>query len=132
MVDKIRFIHTADWHILDMQYGRSFRGDDFRRAISQVVQYAVDNKVDFIVNGGDILDKDRPSGSMMDFLFDVDRRLSRAGIPMYTVTGNHDAADPSFLTLPGYKRERTDAGIVCLDYKHIAAPGGLRISGYPA
>ena len=127
----IRFIHTADWHIRDTQYGRGFRGDDFRRSARQILDYAVDYKVDFIVNGGDTLDRNRPSGDMLDFLFEVDTRLKAAGIPMYTVTGNHDDSEPSFLTFPGYDRKDAAGGVVCIDHQ-VVEHAGVRIAGFPA
>lgn len=137
---KIRFIHTADWHIRDIQYGRTFRGEDSRRAVRQVVDFAIKTEVDFIINGGDILDRNRPSGAMLDFMFEVDVALRKAGIPMYCVTGNHDESSPSFLNLPGYLQHldmKASAGlggrggIVCIDGQEVVH-GGIRIHGFPA
>lgn len=127
----IRFIHTADWHVLDIQYGRTFRGQDFRKAVNQVVDFAISSSVDFLVFSGDILDKNRPSGDMLDFLFYVDQRLRKAEIPMYSITGNHDASEPSFLTLPGYDRKPGAGGIRCIDWETVVHKS-IRISGFPA
>jgi hypothetical protein len=128
---NVSFIHTADWHICDVQYGRAFRGEDVKKSIREVLQIAEERKVDFILNGGDTLDRNRPSGSMLDFLFEVDAELKRIGIPMYTVTGNHDAAEPSFLTFPGYERKEGGAGIICID-DQIIEHKGIKIAGFPA
>lgn len=127
----VKFIHTADWHVRDTQYGRGFRGEDFRIAIRQIVRIAESEKVDFIINGGDTLHINRPSGSMLDFLFEIDAELKRIGIPMYVVTGNHDAANPSFLTFPGYRRESGGTGIVCID-DQVVTHGDLVVAGFPA
>jgi hypothetical protein len=136
MSKPITFIHTADWHIRDTQYGRRFRGDDFANAIRRAVQIAIDRKVDFIVNGGDTFHVKGPSGNMMNLLFEVHVMLKRAGIPMYTVTGNHDNTEPSYLGFPGYEEKIADlpagrGGVVCIDHQ-IVDHDGVRIAGYPA
>lgn len=131
--ETVKFIDTTDWHIRDIQYGRRFRGDDFRRAINQVIDLAIRYKVDFIINGGDTLNINRPSETMLDFLFVIHNRLLEAGIPMFTVTGNHDASEPSFLRFP----ERTSSnpglgGIICIDYEQQIKIKGVSIAGWPA
>ncbi len=129
---KIKFMHTADWHIRDVQYGRRFRGEDYRKAIRQIVDLAIKNNVDFIVNGGDTLHLNRPSETMLEFLFEIHQSLRKAGIPMYTVTGNHDASDPSFLLFPSRQDQGGgNGGIVCID-NQIVEHEGIRISGFPA
>ena len=135
MTKPITFIHTADWHIRDTQYGRRFRGEDFAKSIRNVVNIAIKNKVDFIINGGDTFHIKGPSGSMMDLLFEVHAKLKKAGIPMYTVTGNHDNTEPSYLNFPGYEDKLSKlegkGGIICID-NQIVEHDGIRIAGYPA
>lgn len=131
--DPIRFIHTADWHIRDTQYGRAFRGDDVTRSVWEVVDRAIAEKVDFIINGGDTFQIARPSGPMMDLLFSVHAKLKAAGIPMFIVTGNHDMAQPSFLSLPDYAGTAPDeqlAGVICLDNRTVSYKG-VRLAGFP-
>ncbi|TXH09839.1 MAG: DNA repair exonuclease [Hyphomicrobiaceae bacterium] len=131
--EAVTFLHTADWHIRDIQYGRKFRGDDFRKSIMNVIDLAIDNKVNFIVNGGDTLHINRPSETMLDFLYEVHNKLKDAGIPMFTVTGNHDASHPSFLKFPDKNRTpgQGTGGIVCVDHEVITYKG-IRIAGFPA
>lgn len=144
------FIHTADWHLRDTQYGRRFRGEDFWLAAQDVLRIAEEVKARFIINGGDTFQVSRPSGAMLDMLWKTDRQLKALGIPMYTVTGNHDAASPSYLTFPDYDRypaegglPKPDAlgdggvekvsGVVCIDFRTVQVPGtDIRIAGYPA
>jgi hypothetical protein len=129
------FIHTADWHIRDRQYGRVFRGEDRRKAVLAVTKMAIDRKVDFIINGGDTFEVNRPSEKNQALLFEVHHMLLEAGIPMYTVTGNHDASDPSYLTFPGYTADKAglseNAGVVCIDNR-VIEHNGIRIAGFPA
>lgn len=128
----VRFMHTADWHIRDIQYGRRFRGDDFRKSILEVIDLAIYNKVDFILNGGDTLHINRPSETMLEFLFEVHQKLKEANIPMFTVTGNHDASEPSFLRFPEKNSSNPGlGGIICID-NDVVTVKGLRIAGFPA
>lgn len=130
--DEVKFLHTADWHIRDIQYGRKFRGQDFRESILKVIDIAINNQVDFIVNGGDTLHINRPSETMLEFLYEVHNKLKKAGIPMYTVTGNHDASDPSFLRFPEKNsQDKGLGGIVCID-NEVVTHKGIRIAGFPA
>jgi DNA repair exonuclease SbcCD nuclease subunit len=132
MTNEIIMMHTADWHIRDSQYGRIMRAEDFEKACMQVVELAVANKVKFIVNGGDTLHVNRNTGSVMAILYRLHYALRKAGIPMYTVTGNHDVSNPSFLTFPGAGHQDEDSGIVCIDHRTITTKDGVVISGFPA
>jgi len=132
----IKFIHTADTHIMDSQYGKKFRGEDFKKAALQVIDIAIERGVDFILHSGDLLDKNRPSEKMLAHMFLMHAKLKAAGIPMYTITGNHDASDPSFIRLPRLNdeeegKELVNAGIICIDSQTIVHKG-LRISGFNA
>ena len=129
---KTRFIHTADWHFRDYQYGRRFRGEDFRVAARDVLRLAEKHGVGFIINGGDTLNTAHPSGSMQDALWETDEKLLRLGIPMFTVTGNHDSAEPSFLTFPGRGHTDREGGVVCIDGQTIETAEGVTIAGYRA
>ena len=98
MTESLTFIHAADLHL-----GAPFRGlsrvsetwaKRLMRAISEsfdrVVDAALDREVDFVVIAGDIFDATRSSyGDYLHF-FEGMRKLGRAGIPVYLVTGNHD------------------------------------------
>lgn len=130
----IRFLHTADWHLRPRQYGRHFRKTDFERAANEVIDLAIENGCDFIVNGGDTFDSNRPSEEMLDILFKIHGRLVKAGIPMFIVTGNHDASEPSYLRFPDYynvEGGEIRGGVVCLDERNIVYKG-IRIAGLPA
>jgi len=147
-------LHTADIHLRDRQYARSFRGDDFRTALHRVIDIAIARKVDAIINGGDTFQTNRPSPRLQAILLEAHGRLTQAGIPMLSITGNHDAADPSYLEFPAlyeyYKgmdrmpdekemdayladRKMIDrSGIVCIDNAVYTLPNGMTVAGYPA
>jgi DNA repair protein SbcD/Mre11 len=105
-----RFIHTADIHLDSPLRGlSSYEGaplgvlrDAPRAAFHNLVDAAIEEKVDFMVIAGDLYD-----GSWRDYntgLFFISEmgRLHKASIPVYLLYGNHDAESEitKNLTLP--------------------------------
>jgi len=95
-----RFIHTADTHIdsplrgLDAYDGapvEALRGAT-RRAFEHLVRLALDEAVDFVVIASDLYDGDWKDFSTGLFFTRQMARLREAGIPVYVIAGNHDAA----------------------------------------
>ncbi|MBT8363457.1 MAG: DNA repair exonuclease [Deltaproteobacteria bacterium] len=95
-----KFIHAADIH-LDSPLHKldSYEGapqDEIRqatrRAFENLVQTAISAKVDFILIGGDLYDGDWKDYNTGLYLVSQTIRLCDAGIPVYIVAGNHDAA----------------------------------------
>lgn len=96
----IRFIHAADAHIdsplkgLEAHDGAPLdvlRGAT-RRAFENLVHLALDEKVQFLLLAGDLYDGDwKDYGTGLFFRRQM-ARLRDAGIPVYLVAGNHDAA----------------------------------------
>ena len=96
----MKFIHAADIHLDSALHGlERYDGapvDEIRsatrRAFDNLVEVAIDEQVDFVLLAGDIYDgdwKDYNTG-----LYFVERmvRLRDAGIRVFMVAGNHDAA----------------------------------------
>ena len=104
----MKFIHAADLHIdsplrgLDNYEGapaERLRGAS-RQALIALIDLAIENEVKFVLLVGDIYD-----GDWLDFrtgLFFREQmvRLSRAGIRVFIVKGNHDAASQITKQLP--------------------------------
>lgn len=102
-----KFIHAADIH-LDSPRGGIDRDADApaeeirhapRQALENLVQLAIDEQVQLLLIAGDLYD-----GDWKDFrtgLFFVAQmvRLREAGIPVYLIAGNHDAANKMTKTL---------------------------------
>lgn len=96
----IRFLHAADAHIdsplkgIEAHAGSPaeiLRGAT-RRAFENLIQLAVDEQVDFLVLSGDIYDGDwRDYGTGLFFRAQM-ARLNDRDIPVYLISGNHDAA----------------------------------------
>lgn len=96
----MKFIHAADIHLDSALHGlERYEGapvDEIRsatrRAFDNLIELAIDEEVDFVLLAGDIYDgdwKDYNTG-----LYFVTRmiRLREAGIDVFMVAGNHDAA----------------------------------------
>jgi exonuclease SbcD len=94
------FIHAADIHLdspllkLDAYEGapvEEFRRAT-RRALENLVQTALSEKVDFVLVAGDLFDGDWKDYNTGLHLVSQMSRLREAGIPAYVIAGNHDAA----------------------------------------
>jgi DNA repair exonuclease SbcCD nuclease subunit len=104
----IKFIHTADIHLDSPLKGleayeeapvEEIRGAT-RRAFDNLIEVAIEEAVDFILIAGDLYD-----GGWKNFhtgLFFVERmgRLRKAGIKVFIVAGNHDAASRITKAMP--------------------------------
>lgn len=87
----MRILHVADTHLGMRQYGLEARRRDFSDAFQQVIDAAIQDKVDAIIHAGDLFDNRLPS---MEDLRDVFRQLSqlrKANIPFLGIVGNHES-----------------------------------------
>lgn len=95
-----RFIHTADLHLDSPLRGLASREGSpagelrgaSRRALDQLIDLAVAERVDFVIIAGDIYDRDWKDYSTGLFFRSRMVMLQQAGIPVYLIAGNHDAA----------------------------------------
>ena len=86
----MKFIHVADTH-LDKKEGKiDERVKDFYNAFKQVVDYAINNKIEFIVHSGDFFDRARPSVKTLVFAADELEKLKKHNIPIFLIPGSHD------------------------------------------
>ena len=105
-----RFIHTADLHLDSPLRGLAARDDTgaetllgaSRRAFDSLIDLAITEAFDFVVISGDIYDRDWKGYETGLFFKRGMSRLNAAGIPVYLISGNHDAASviTRKLTLP--------------------------------
>ncbi len=103
----LTFLHAADLHLdspligLDRYEGAPVEGARLatRRAFANLVDLAIDRRVDFVVIAGDVYDGDwRDYNTGLYFVAQV-QRLREAGIPVVLIAGNHDAANRMTRTL---------------------------------
>lgn len=105
---SFRFLHAADIHLDSPLHGLSrYEGlpvneirSATRAAFDNLVQFAIDEAVDFVVIAGDLFDGDwRDMGTGLYFAKAMGR-LDQAGIPAFVLAGNHDAASVVSRTVP--------------------------------
>ena len=94
--EHMKILHLADTHIGYSAYnkldenGINQRESDVCDAFSQVVDYAIEKKVDLVLHSGDLFDTVRPSNRAISFAVGQLLRLSNAGIPTVIISGNHE------------------------------------------
>lgn len=70
--------------------GGNTRVDDYERTLNYIVDYCIENNVDFFAQTGDAFDSRNPSPEHLAILNNALRRLSAAGILSAVIMGNHD------------------------------------------
>lgn len=114
----LKVIHSADWHLRDMQFGKASRAQDFTDSVFRIVDIAVAEQADYIVCAGDILNSKRPSSRNISDLLRLNQKLRAANIPLLVVTGNHDKCSPTWTGV--LQQEMEDNGqcfIFDIDFK---------------
>lgn len=95
-----KFVHCADLHLDSPLRGLSQRDDAPVEAIRSATRRALENLVDlslqeqarFVVISGDVYDGDWQDYNTGLFFSRCMARLNDVGIPVYLISGNHDAA----------------------------------------
>ncbi len=93
----MKIIHFADLHLGVESYGRidpasglSSRFLEFLSALDQLVDFALENRVDLVLFCGDAYKSRDPSQTQQREFARRISRLSSSGIPIFLLTGNHD------------------------------------------
>lgn len=87
----MKVLHTSDWHI-GKKLGRFDRTEEYKEVLEEVADIADREKVDLVVNSGDVFD--RPTLRMEDLSLGLESlvRLTDNGRrPVVAVAGNHDS-----------------------------------------
>ncbi len=100
LIMPFRFIHTADLHLDSPLQSLALRdpelaelvGTATRRAFETIIGLCLDERVDALMIAGDLYDSGQTSMKTALFLAAGLRRLSEAGIAVFIIRGNHDAA----------------------------------------
>ncbi|MBI3682560.1 MAG: exonuclease subunit SbcD [Acidobacteria bacterium] len=85
----MRLLHTADWHIGRMLRGRS-RLDEQQKALDEVLEIAVREKVDCLLVAGDVFDSQAPPAEAERLVYGFFAGLAAKQIPAVVIAGNHD------------------------------------------
>jgi len=93
----MKILHFADLHLGVESYGRtnpesglSTRLEDFLKALDQVVDYALEHKVDLVLFCGDAYKTREPSQTQQREFAKRINRLVTNDIPIFLLIGNHD------------------------------------------
>lgn len=103
-----RFLHAADIHLDSPLRGLRARSEEAagqfaeasRKAFSNLVQTAIERDVAFVIIAGDLYDGDWKDYATGQFFVREAGKLGRAGIRLFLIRGNHDAASEISRTLP--------------------------------
>ena len=107
-VQMIKFIHTADIHLDSPLKGLEAHEDApveeirgaTRRAFDNLIDLTIEEEVDFVLIAGDLYDGDWKDYNTGLFFAARMGRLSKAGIKVFIVSGNHDAASQITKAMP--------------------------------
>lgn len=96
----VKFIHAADIHLdsplIRLSYHEGAPVDELRQATRQalnnLVALAITEKVDFVLISGDLYDGDWKDYNTGLYFVSQMSKLREAHIPVYIISGNHDAA----------------------------------------
>ncbi|MHA1665599.1 MAG: metallophosphoesterase family protein [Candidatus Njordarchaeales archaeon] len=128
----MRIIHTADLHLgvssfpgIDPHTGLKARWIDHINAFRQVVDFAVQNDVDFFIMAGDIFHRTNPTPDLYKLLGAELKRLVDARIHVIMIPGNHDRPKTLKRATP-----LDTFSVFDLDYIHMSKnPATLNLTG---
>ncbi|MBX7170001.1 MAG: DNA repair exonuclease [Pyrinomonadaceae bacterium] len=87
----MKFLHISDVHLGCTRYQLAESPKDFFRAWHDVItKYAIGEKVDFVIIGGDFFHKRNVDPQGMNHAYYVLDLLKKHGIPAVAIEGNHD------------------------------------------
>jgi len=92
----MRILHLADTHLGFSAYrkvtadGVNQRELDVYTVFEEFVDYALEIHPDLVVHAGDLFDSVRPTNRAITFSLHQLLRLSKAGIPVVVIAGNHE------------------------------------------
>ncbi|MFA9397085.1 MAG: exonuclease SbcCD subunit D [Clostridiaceae bacterium] len=94
----MKFIHMADIHLgslISLSFDKfdDIKKNEVYRVFKELVNLAVENKVDFILLSGDVYDRDCYYIRANKIFLDEIRKLEKENILVYVIGGNHDPLD---------------------------------------
>lgn len=107
----MKFLHLADLHIGKRVNGFSMI-EDQRFILNQIVEIALNKKVEGILIAGDIYDKPIPPAEAVTLLNEFLEMVAKNSIKVFAISGNHDSAE----------RMGFGAGLMSIGGVHISKP----------
>ena len=108
-----KFLHVSDVHLGFDRYDSKARTLDFFFALKDVFEkYAIGEKVDFVLIGGDLFEHRNIKPAILNHAQYCLRLLQEANIPVLAIEGNHDNAP--YGTKSSWLRFLSDEGLLKL------------------
>ena len=86
----MKFAHLADTHLGYRQYGLYEREIDFYNIFNNIIDKLIEERPDFVIHSGDLFEFSRPPTNALLTVQKGLLALRDAGIPVYSIAGNHD------------------------------------------
>lgn len=89
-----KFLHVSDTHLARdyPKVGGLGRAQAYNYAFNQVIDTAIQQKVDFIIHTGDLFSTHRPFPRAVQYVIRRWERLHQHKIPLIIIRGNHDGS----------------------------------------
>lgn len=109
-IEKMRILHTADWHLGRSLYGRK-RYVEFEAFLNWLASTIEAEKIDVLLIAGDVFDTCTPSNKAQNLYYSFLYRISKTCCRhVVIIGGNHDS--PSFLNAPKELLSRQNVHVV--------------------
>lgn len=89
--ERVRFLHTADWHIGKGLRGRS-RLEEQEQVLQELLDIVAKEKVDALLMAGDVFDSQAPPPEAEKLVYWFISQLAARRVPAVILAGNHDPA----------------------------------------
>jgi exonuclease SbcD len=89
----MKFLHTSDWHLGRMLYGRSLLPDQEHFIRNTFLPLVREEKPDCVLLAGDLYDRAVAPAPAIRLFDETVSALAEMGVPLVAVAGNHDGAD---------------------------------------
>ena len=108
--NRMRVLHTSDWHIGRTLYGRKRHGE-FEAFLTWMAETIQQNEIDALLVAGDVFDTSAPSNRAQELYYRFLCRVAASSCRhVVIVAGNHDS--PSFLNAPKELLKALDVHVV--------------------
>jgi exonuclease SbcD len=113
-VHRVKFFHTADWHLGKLVQG-VYMTEDQRYVLEQFVRAVEEERPDAVIIAGDLYDRAVPPTEAVDLLDELlERIVVGLDTPVLAISGNHDSPD------------RIDFGTAMMESRGLHIAGRLR------
>lgn len=110
MNKNLRLLHTSDWHLGRLLYGRK-RYAEFAAFLDWLLDTLRAEGIDVLLVAGDIFDTTTPSNAAQTLYYRFLRRVAETGCRhVVVIGGNHDS--PTFLNAPAELLKMLDVHVV--------------------